>query len=187
MVTSEKYKGRTIYFNHPHLICMANYMPEVKAMTKDRWDIRALQNDIVVKRYLAGKVIFEHPSIDPYVKHSLEEIDRAYSPEEYPQARAEPPQENLQTRAEVVARPLNIKGTGGFNCAATRFAGTRCARTSGCAATASRELAALAQAAAPQPARLPPISALPPLPGRIINGVYYQLPERPSTPPSLKL
>lgn len=158
MMTSEKYKGRTLYFNHPHLICMANYIPDVNSMTKDRWDIRTLQNDIVVKRYLGGKVVFEDPSIDPFIKHSLEEIDQAYSPQEYPQA-----------KAETVARPLNIKGT--EEAAAPQQ-------------PASRELAALALAAAPQQ---PPRPLLPPLPGRMINGVHYPLPKRPQTPPSLKL
>lgn len=79
MMTSEKYKGRTMYFQHPHLICMGNYIPDVTSMTTDRWDIRALQNDIVVKRYLGGKIVHHDPSIDPFISHSLEPIDLAYA------------------------------------------------------------------------------------------------------------
>jgi hypothetical protein len=172
MMTSEKYKGRTLYFNHPHLICLANYLPDINSMTKDRWDIRAIQNDVVVKRYLGGKVIFELPEIDHYVKHSLQEVDKAYSPEEYPQATAEMP-----------SRPLNIKGTAGLASLEHAAAPPQ---------PASRELASLAPAAQPQPKveqrpSLPPLSNLnmPPT-GRMIDNVFYPIPQRPQTPPFMK-
>jgi len=95
MITSEKYKGRTMYFPHPHLVCMANYIPDIETMTPDRWDIRTLQNDKVVKRYVGGQIVFEAPEIDPYIAESLKEIDSKYA--------------NMK---DQYGRPLNIKGTG---------------------------------------------------------------------------
>jgi len=181
MMTSEKYKGRTMYFPHPHLICMANYIPDITSITKDRWDIRTLQDDIVVKRYLGGKVVFEHPSIDPYIKHSLEVIDETYSKmPDIPQAKAVIP------IVENPCRPLNIKGPG---------------EAASPQQPATRELASLEKAASPHIVSsnsLPSLSnlCLPPLPkttlppiqsnGRLINGNFYQIPPPLKTPPSFK-
>jgi hypothetical protein len=79
MMTAEKYKGKTMFFPNPHLICMANYIPDITSMSPDRWDIRALQYDTVVKRYENEKITFEHPNIDPYIKHCLIPLDIAFA------------------------------------------------------------------------------------------------------------
>lgn len=42
MVVNTKYRGRTIYFNTPHVIVLANRMPELEGLSKDRWLIRTL-------------------------------------------------------------------------------------------------------------------------------------------------
>lgn len=78
LVTAEKYKGKTLYFKSPHVICLANYIPEVKHFTADRWDIRVLQDDKVIKRYLAGKTVFEDKNIDPYINYTLKDLDNQY-------------------------------------------------------------------------------------------------------------
>jgi len=79
MVTSEKYKGRTIYFDYPHLVCLANYIPNISSMSKDRWDIRTIQNEMVVSRYLSGVMKFEHPSITAELKLKIKKIGESYS------------------------------------------------------------------------------------------------------------
>jgi len=78
MVTSEKYKGRTMYFNVPHLVCFANYLPEVETLTKDRWDIRVLQNDKVVRRYTHEKTFSTNDPIDPLIKYKLSHIEEFF-------------------------------------------------------------------------------------------------------------
>lgn len=78
LVTTEKYKGKTLFFKSPHVVCLANYIPEVKHFTVDRWDVRALQDDRVVKRYLAGKIVFEDPNIDPYINFTLKDLEQQY-------------------------------------------------------------------------------------------------------------
>lgn len=39
-VTSQKYNGRTAVFDNPHVVVMANWLPQVHALSRDRWDIR---------------------------------------------------------------------------------------------------------------------------------------------------
>lgn len=39
-VTSQKYNGRTCIFDNPHVIVMANWLPQIGALSRDRWDIR---------------------------------------------------------------------------------------------------------------------------------------------------
>jgi hypothetical protein len=79
MVTTEKYKGKTLFFKSPHVVCLANYIPEVKHFTIDRWDIRALQDDRVVKRFVSGKMVFEDPNIDPYINYTLKDLENQYN------------------------------------------------------------------------------------------------------------
>jgi len=40
MVTAEKYHGKTLFFNSPHLVVFANYKPITSMITSDRWDVR---------------------------------------------------------------------------------------------------------------------------------------------------
>ena len=39
-ITSQKYAGRTMVFNRPYVIVFANWLPKVRCMSLDRWDIR---------------------------------------------------------------------------------------------------------------------------------------------------
>lgn len=75
LVTSEKYKGKTIFFNSPHVVVFANYLPEIKHLTIDRWDIRIIQDEKIVKRYLAGEAVFEDSCIKPHITKKLEILD----------------------------------------------------------------------------------------------------------------
>lgn len=45
MITAEKYHGETMYFPSPHVVIFANYFPDIKTMTIDRWSIRVLDTD----------------------------------------------------------------------------------------------------------------------------------------------
>lgn len=53
MITSTKYCGKTIGFQAPHVVVMANFIPNVKSLSLDRWEIHELvfdeNNEIVVK------------------------------------------------------------------------------------------------------------------------------------------
>lgn len=40
LITVSKYKGRTIVLDNPHVIVMANFMPNLYALSVDRWDLR---------------------------------------------------------------------------------------------------------------------------------------------------
>lgn len=42
LVQSGKYEGGTRLFAPPHVIVLANWMPDVNALSQDRWDIREL-------------------------------------------------------------------------------------------------------------------------------------------------
>lgn len=39
MMTSVKYGGKTICFDPPHVVIFANFLPDVKKLSMDRWDI----------------------------------------------------------------------------------------------------------------------------------------------------
>lgn len=41
---SGKYEGGMCLFNSPHIIVMSNAMPDLNAMSKDRWDVRKIEN-----------------------------------------------------------------------------------------------------------------------------------------------
>jgi len=107
MVTSEKYKGRTIYFNVPHLVVFANYLPEVKHLTIDRWDIRILHNEKIIKRYLAGQIVHQAEFIDPYISDRLQGLENDFTELGYPCHPFDFSKLN-QTPAQPGA-PLNIK------------------------------------------------------------------------------
>lgn len=44
LVTSQKYKGSTMYFPSPHVVVFANYIPDIREATIDRWFIRTISN-----------------------------------------------------------------------------------------------------------------------------------------------
>jgi len=43
MVTTTKYSGKTVVFNQPHVIVLANYLPERKKMSADRWRVHQIR------------------------------------------------------------------------------------------------------------------------------------------------
>ena len=44
MVTSQKYVGQTMFFDSPHVVVFANFLPDQSKCSKDRWDIRILDH-----------------------------------------------------------------------------------------------------------------------------------------------
>lgn len=42
LITATKYQGETLVFPEPHLIVFANFLPDVLAMSLDRWEIRMM-------------------------------------------------------------------------------------------------------------------------------------------------
>lgn len=64
MITSRKYRGRTIYFPHPHVTIFANYAPDISKMTLDRWRIRTITGGTDFKHdwtgFMVEKWIREH-------------------------------------------------------------------------------------------------------------------------------
>lgn len=52
MVTSRKYKGKTMYFEVPHVVVFANYGPDWSKMSQDRWDLRVITpSGAVLRRF----------------------------------------------------------------------------------------------------------------------------------------
>jgi hypothetical protein len=45
LITSQKFNGETIIFNSPHVIVFANFPPETKKLSEDRWDIRTFNDE----------------------------------------------------------------------------------------------------------------------------------------------
>jgi len=41
-IFSPKYKSNMIRFNKPHVICLANFLPDTDKLSSDRWDIREI-------------------------------------------------------------------------------------------------------------------------------------------------
>lgn len=46
LITSEKYKGKTMRFKSPHVIVFANYLPKFQMCSLDRWVVRYLKDGI---------------------------------------------------------------------------------------------------------------------------------------------
>lgn len=58
LITATKYQGSTLVFNEPHVIVFANFLPDVFAMSLDRWEIRILtkiNGNPRVARVLSGE------------------------------------------------------------------------------------------------------------------------------------
>lgn len=49
IIQSGKYEGGTRIYAPPHLIVMANFMPDMKQLSLDRWEIRELRENILVE------------------------------------------------------------------------------------------------------------------------------------------
>lgn len=111
LVTSEKYKGKTTFFDSPHVVVFANYMPEIKHLTIDRWDIRTIQNNKVVKRYVGGETILTDESIDKYIDYSLKGIETQFKNLnlKIPLKPLPTQQKNVPKMPQQPGSPLNIK------------------------------------------------------------------------------
>lgn len=44
-ITAVKYMGETVRFKKPHVVVFANFLPDIHAMSIDRWDIREIKRD----------------------------------------------------------------------------------------------------------------------------------------------
>lgn len=55
LVTSQKYKGTTLYFECPHVVVFANYLPDITQATVDRWKIRTITRGEEFKHEFGGK------------------------------------------------------------------------------------------------------------------------------------
>jgi len=45
LVQSGKYEGGIRLFPHPHVIIFSNFLPDLAALSLDRWDVRYLANN----------------------------------------------------------------------------------------------------------------------------------------------
>lgn len=48
-ITSQKYRGKTVKFDKPHVVVFANYVPQIKEMSQDRWKIFEIRNMELVR------------------------------------------------------------------------------------------------------------------------------------------
>lgn len=67
-VTSQKYSGKTMVFDNPHVYVMANWGPDIRCLSKDRWNIRQL---------LKTKELIQ-TDISQYVNNECEENENDY-------------------------------------------------------------------------------------------------------------
>lgn len=56
MITALKYVGGTVYHNKPHVVVMANFLPNLDRMSIDRWDIRSLGNSGICEPLTLNRV-----------------------------------------------------------------------------------------------------------------------------------
>lgn len=49
LITSAKYETCTKVFNSPHIVCFANSPPNIESMSKDRWVIYKIVNDMLIE------------------------------------------------------------------------------------------------------------------------------------------
>jgi len=45
-IFSSKYESRNKYFGSPHIVCFANWLPDLSCCSKDRWDIREINTKV---------------------------------------------------------------------------------------------------------------------------------------------
>lgn len=74
VVFSGKYESKTKYFPTPHVICMSNFVPDIHALSRDRWDIRMLTNQSC-KKYTADEF---KQAYDNIYDDCLDESDHHY-------------------------------------------------------------------------------------------------------------
>ena len=65
VISSQKYHGKTLFFNSPHVVIFANYFPDVSQISLDRWKIRIID-------YSGYNVAFNFSGF--YVKNSIDQI-----------------------------------------------------------------------------------------------------------------
>lgn len=53
LITTTKYRGRSMLLDNPHVVVMANFMPAFRSMSLDRWDLRVFENG-GLKQYRCG-------------------------------------------------------------------------------------------------------------------------------------
>lgn len=53
MIFSGKYESKTKVFNSPHVLIMANFMPNLEALSKDRWMIHNLGEEMTHEEFIA--------------------------------------------------------------------------------------------------------------------------------------
>lgn len=68
LITSQKYSGRTFVFHNPHVVVMANFLPQREYLIADRWDIRTIREGVVVRREFT-----ESSQLRPQVRPQPEE------------------------------------------------------------------------------------------------------------------
>lgn len=55
-ITSQKYRGKRIKFNKPHVFVMANYLPHYDKMSLDRWQIYEIENNTEIRKMTIDEV-----------------------------------------------------------------------------------------------------------------------------------
>lgn len=65
-ITAQKYSGRTIIFDNPHVVVMANWLPLTECLSLDRWDIRHLNSGVCTSRTVAGVQVSSGTHDDPH-------------------------------------------------------------------------------------------------------------------------
>lgn len=74
MMTSQKYSGRAMVFDSPHLIVFSNWEPDLEALSYDRWDIREIGED---GRMIGNSQLSHHTAYDEISGHSPEKAGAA--------------------------------------------------------------------------------------------------------------
>nr|WAE42132.1 MAG: replication associated protein [Cressdnaviricota sp.] len=46
LIVSGKYEGQSIVYNVPHIICFANFPPEIDELSYDKWDVRRIPDEL---------------------------------------------------------------------------------------------------------------------------------------------
>ena len=60
LVTSEKYNGKTLVFPSPHVVVMANYLPDLSQCSLDRWSLRYIRDGYDLGWVYSGNDIKAH-------------------------------------------------------------------------------------------------------------------------------
>lgn len=71
-ITAKKYVGKTLMFEHPHIIVFSNSFPDLDKLSVDRWDVRILNDKYSVEKNIKGLELKE------YVKTNSQKSLRTY-------------------------------------------------------------------------------------------------------------